>query len=190
MDGFFLTKTKTMNIEQINEWKAQYGGVYELPVDDKIAYLREPKVRDFKRAFTAMQNDGDLAFGEEMINCLMIAGDEEIKTDFEYFNPARKKLMKFFNYDDAEVEKKGNKITITIGDSKCTIRVIVREDVRIAERKNPANKPFVTQEQLFERICLEKDDSFKDKDNAAIRLPLYQAIEELQNQKVASLKKL
>jgi hypothetical protein len=179
-----------MTTEQINEWKAQYGGVYELPVEDKVAYLREPKVRDFKMAFKAMQDDGDIAFGEVLLNCLMIAGDDEVKTNDDYFNPARKKLMKFFNYEDAELERKGSKTTITIGDAKCVIRVITREDVRIAERKNPSGKPFVTQEQLFERVCIEKDDAFKDKDNASIRLPLYQALEELQNQKVASLKKL
>ncbi len=61
-----------MTQEQINEWKEKYGGVYRLPVDDKTAYLREPKMKDYKRAFTAMQNDGDLAFGEEMINLLFM----------------------------------------------------------------------------------------------------------------------
>jgi FlaA1/EpsC-like NDP-sugar epimerase len=60
--------------KQIQEWKEKYGSVYELPVEDKTAYLREPDMKDFKRAFTAMQTNGDLAFGEEMINILFIGG--------------------------------------------------------------------------------------------------------------------
>lgn len=179
-----------MTQEQINEWKEKYGGVYELPVEDKTAYLREPKMKDFKRAFSAMQADGDLAFGEEMLNMLFIGGDEEVKTNDDYFLPARKKLTKFFTFEEAEIEKKGQKINITIGDSNCVIRQITRDDIKWAERKNPSGKPFVTQEKLFERVCLEKSQKFDDKDSAEIRFPLYQAMEELQNKKVAMLKKL
>lgn len=176
--------------KQINEWKAKYGGVYELPVEDKTAYLREPKMKDFKRAFTAMTNGGNLAFGEELINVLFIGGDEEIKTNDEYFLPARKEMKDFFEFDEAEIQSEGNNSIITIGDFKCKVRIITRNDIKLAEKKNPSDKPFVTQEKLFEGVCIEKDDAFNDRDNAAIRFPLYQAIEKLQNKKIALLKKL
>lgn len=174
----------------INGWKEQFGGVYELPVDDKTAYLREPKMQDFKRAFTAMTNGGNLAFGEEMINVLFIGGDEEIKTNDEYFLPARKEMKDFFNFDEAEIESEGNNSIITIGDYKCKVRIITRNDIKLAEKKNPSDKPFVTQEKLFEAVCIEKDEAFNDRNNASIRFPLYQAIEKLQNKKFALLKKL
>lgn len=177
--------------EQIQEWKEKYGGVYELPIEDKSAYLKEPKMQDFKRAFTAMQKGGDIAFGEEMINALWIEGDEEIRDEDEYFLPARKELVDFFNYPDAVIGKvKNNGHDILIGDSKCTVRVITREDIRLAEKKNPANKPFQTAEHLFEMIVTSKDSAFDDKNNPEIRFPLYQAIEKLQNQKIGRLKKL
>lgn len=177
--------------KQINEWKEKHGSVYELPVEDKVAYLREPKMKDFKRAFTAMQNNGDLAFGEEMINLLFIGGDEEIKTNDDYFLPARKEIKEFFNFDEAEIVKEGkNNSIITIGEFSCKVRIITRNDLKLAEKKNPSGKPFVTQEKLFEAVCVEQDEAFKDRDNAAIRFPLYQAIEKLQNQKVAIIKKL
>lgn len=176
--------------EQINDWKAKYGGVYELPVEDKTAYLREPKMKDFKRAFTALTNSGDLAFGEELINVLFIGGDEEIKTNDEYFLPARKEMRDFFNFDEAEIQPEGNNSIITIGDHKCKVRIITRDDIKLAEKKNPSGKPFVTQEKLFEAVCKEKDEAFNDKDDASIRFPLYQAIEKLQNKKIALLKKL
>ncbi|MRX40404.1 hypothetical protein GJU43_14040 [Flavobacterium sp. LC2016-23] len=175
--------------KQISEWKAKFGGVYELPVEDKTAYLREPTMKDYRRAFNAMSN-GDLAFGEELITCLFIGGDEEIKTNDEYFFPARKEIRDFFNYDEAEIQSEGNNSIITIGEFKCKVRIITRNDIKIAEKKNPSGKAFVTQEKLFEAICIEKDEVFNDRDNASIRMPLFQAIEKLQNKKVASLKKL
>jgi hypothetical protein len=174
----------------INEWKEQYGGVYELPVEDKVAYLREPKMNDYKRAFTAMQNDGEIAFGEVMLETLFIGGDDEVKTNDEYFTPARKTLKTFFEYDDAEITTEGNNSIIVIGEEKCTVRIITRQDLKIAEKKNPSGKPFVTQEKLFEMICRDKTAGFDDRNNAAVRFPLYKAIETIQNKKVATLKKL
>ncbi|MCC9071217.1 hypothetical protein LNQ49_06370 [Flavobacterium sp. F-65] len=176
--------------EQINEWKEKYGQIYELPVEDKVAYLREPKMTTFKHAFSAMQKDGEITFGEVMLNELFIGGDEEIKTNDDYFFAARKELANFFNFDDAEIISEGNNSVILIGEEKCTVRVITRQDIKTAEKKNPSAKPFVTQEKLFEMICIKKDDVFSDRENASIRFPLYQAIEKLQNKKVATLKKL
>jgi hypothetical protein len=179
-----------MTTKQINEWKEKYGEVYALPVEDKTAYLRMPSMVDFKRAFTAMQKDGEITFGEEMLNALFIGGDQEIKTNDDYFLPARKELTEFFNFDDAEIIPEGNNSIIVIGDAKCTVRIITRNDIKLAEKKNPSGKPFVTQERLFEMVCVDKDEAFNNKDNAAIRFPLYQAIEKLQNKKIATLKKL
>lgn len=181
--------------EQIEKWKEEFGEVYVLPVEDKTAYLRMPNMTDFKRAFVAMQKEGELAFGEVMLNALFIGGDEDIKTNDDYFLPARKELVLFFNFEDAEIETKGNKAVIKIehddGETaQCTIRTITRDDLKIAEKRNPSGKPFVTQEALFGMVVLEKDKAFDDKNNAKIRFPLYSAIEKLQNKKVASLKKL
>ncbi|QYS86308.1 hypothetical protein JJC03_15490 [Flavobacterium oreochromis] len=179
-----------MTPKQINELKEKHGDIYELPVEDKKAYLRTPKMTDYKRAFTALQNDGEIAFGEVLLNLLFVGGDEEIKTNDDYFFPARKELKEFFIYDDAQITKEGYNSIITIGEAKCKIRVIGRDDIKIAEKKNPSNKAFVTQEKLFDMVCIEKDDAFNDTNDASIRMPLYQAIEKLQNKKVAILKKL
>jgi hypothetical protein len=177
--------------EQIEQWKADFGGVYLLPVGDKEGFLKEPNMIDFKRAFKAMVSQGDIAFGEELLKALWLDGDKEILEKDEYFIPAKKQLKDFFNYDDAIIEKlPQGKSKITIGDASCTVRFIKREDLQRAEAANPGNKTFVTQEKLFDRIVVDKDEAFNDKNNASIRFPLYQAIEELQNQKVAFLKKL
>ncbi|MCT2563949.1 hypothetical protein [Chryseobacterium herbae] len=195
MGGFFLTikNNKTMSVtqEQINEWKEKHGGVYALPVEDKTGYLREPNMNDYKRAFSAMQKNGDIAFGEELLSALWLGGDEAIKTQDEYFLTAKKVLIDFFNYPDAIINNiaKG-KTEILIGDERCVIRVITREDLKLSEKRNPTGKPFVTQEALFNMVCEDKTEGFEDVKRAEIRFPLYQAIESLQNKKIGQLKKL
>ena len=180
---------KTTN-KELRELEAKHGVLYDLPVGDKTAHLREPNMADYKRAFSAMQKGGDIDFGEAMLEALFVGGDMEIKTVDDYFLPARKALMDFFNYDDATVTSLGNgKSEIKIGEHKCIVRKITRDDLKLAEKKNPSGKPFVTQEKLFEMVCLEKDDAFNNRANAQIRFPLFQAIEQLQNEKVALLKK-
>lgn len=175
---------------QLKEWKEKYGGFYELPVDDKVCYLRNPTMLDFKIAMSALQEDGEIAFAEAMFNALWLGGDRAILTDDAYFNPARKVLQKLLDYKDALVTKgEDGKYTIEIEGKKCIVRTITREDLRRAERANPSNKTFVTQEKLFGYVCEEKDDAFIDRNIAEFRFPLYKALEELQNTKYATLKK-
>lgn len=184
-------ENKTLD-QKIQEWKEKYGGVYEFPVDDKVCYLRIPTMADYKRVFNAMDDEGEVGFGEEMLRALWLEGDEDIRKDDDYFIPARKKLTKFLKYPDAEItELADRKFNIKIQDAVTCVRVITREDIKTAERKNPSSKPFVTQEKLYELIKVgEHSAEFDNKEDAEIRMPLYKAIEELQNRKVAQLKKL
>lgn len=181
---------KKVTEKQISEWKEKHGGVFQFDVEDKTAFLREPKMKDFKRAFSALQDDSEVAFGEAMLGSLWLDGDDEIKTNDDYFLTARKEIAKLLQYDDAEVIG-DREVTVKIGDHTVQLRVITREDLKMAEKRNPAQKPFVTQEILFDLIKKEPvDEIFNDKDNAEIRFPLYGAIEKLQNRKTAQLKKL
>ncbi|MDK7675104.1 hypothetical protein QP547_04675 [Weeksella virosa] len=183
--------SKDITQKQIDAWKSQYGTVYALPVDDKTVYLRQPNMLDWKQAFTAMQDDGEIGFSESLLKTLIIGGDDEVLKNDEYFSPARKALAKMFRYDEAETKELENRQTeIKLGEHRCVVRVITREDLRLAEKRNPSNKPLVTQEQLFNIIKIEADPVFDDRNNAEIRMPLYEAIEKLQNKKIAQIKKL
>lgn len=184
-------KTTEVTPEQIAKWKEEHGGIYEFPVGDKVAYIRVPNMRDFKRGLKVLTEETEVEFAEEMLDALWLDGDKEIRYNDEYFTPASKKLKKLLDYDDAEVTSlKSKKSKITIAGHSCVIRVITRQDLSTAERANPGGKPFVTQEKLFEAVCIEKDKAFTDKNNAEIRFPLYKALEDLQKTKHAALKKL
>lgn len=176
--------------KQKTEWIEQHGGIYEFPVGDKTAFLRSPKMRDYKRAFSAMIDDGDIGYTEELLRTLWLAGDKEIQTNDDYFFSAMRRLKKLFKYGDAELTVLENGNTqITIGEHKCEVKKITRYLLKTAENKNPNNRPFVTQEKLFNLIVVSQDEVFKDRENANIRFPLYQAMEQMQNTKTARLVK-
>lgn len=176
--------------EQISSWKAKYPGVYRLEVGDKVAYLKEPDVTSWKRAMHALADDGSIGFSLALIEGNWLDGDDEIKTNDDYLLSAKDLLAKLFDYDDAVFIKEGNSFVITVNGKIAKVRPITREVISRAEQKNPGSKPFVTQELMFDAIKLEVDEAFNDRNDAAFRLPLYKALEEMQKQKVASLKKL
>lgn len=185
-----MAKTTKPTQVEIKAWKEKYGEIYALPVEDKTGYLRKPNMTDYKRAFAQYAN-GEIAFQEEMMKILRIGGDEEVFSDDAYFFPARKKMADFLAYPDAEIKELGStQSEIVIEGHRCVVRKITRDDLKLAGLANPGAKAFVTQEKLFERIVKEKDAAYDNRNDASIRFPLYQAIEQLQNQKVAQLKKL
>lgn len=174
---------------QLKEWKEKHGGGFILEVDDKVCYLRSPKMHDWKRAMSLLQEDGENALAESLLGSCWLGGDEEIKTNDSYFLSAKKKLVKLFEYPEAVVKHNGDKVCISIGKNTCEVRQITRDDLNFAEARNPSNKPFVTDEKLFDEIKISADKAFDDKNNAAIRFPLYKALDQLQQQKMAVLKK-
>lgn len=185
-----MAKTTKTTKDSIEAWKKAHGDIYALPIGDKTAYFRKPTMLDYKRAFSKY-TEGEIEFQEEMMKILFIGGDREVLENDAYFLPARKRTADFLKYPDAEVnELEGGAIEIIIEGYKCKVRSVTREDLKLAKLANPSNKPFVTQEKLFAEIVSEKDAAFNDVNVAEIRFPLYQAIELLQNQKVAQLKKL
>ena len=176
--------------KQLQEWEDQYGDFYELPVGDKVCYLRVPTMLDFKRGLKALGEDTEIAFAEEMFKALWLGGDEEIRANDDYFHSARKVLKNLLEFDDAVVtDLPASKKQITIQGATCVVRAITRQDLQRAERANPGSKVFVTQEKLFSFVCIEKEEAFNDRNNAEIRFPLYKALEDMQNTKHATLKK-
>lgn len=176
--------------KQIEEWKEKHGDVYELPVGDKVAYVKAPNMADQKRAVGALLRGSEIDYAENMLDAIFLGGDEEIKKDDDYFFPAKKAIQKLFDYDEPEVEVKGDQHHITIDGFKCVINKPTRRDIKEAENQNRSNKPFVTQEKLFEKVCVEKDKAYNNRNNASIRMPLYRYLEELKDNKVVSIKKL
>ena len=177
--------------EQIQEWKEKHGDLFELPIDDKVLYLRAPKMVDFKAGMTAMMKGGEVSYTETMLQLLVIGGDVEILSDDDYFKTLQTETQELIKYDDPEIEILSNgQRRFIINGAEVIVRKPTREDLRKADQQNPSNKPFVTQEKLFDLIKIKADDVFSDKDNAEVRFQLYKGIELIQKEKFGQLKKL
>lgn len=65
---------------QLAAWKAQYGAVYALQVDELVGYVRKPTRADIVRALALGKNDPAAIHAHLLENC-WLAGNDTIKTD-------------------------------------------------------------------------------------------------------------
>lgn len=93
-----------MNItdKQIKELKAKYGDIYQIDVEDKSCILRKPSRQDL--SYVAQVKD-PIRIAEAMLSNLWLAGDDEIKTNDEYFMAVSAKMDALLVIKEAEVKK-------------------------------------------------------------------------------------
>lgn len=88
--------------EQIKEWKAKYGELFEITVEDKSCILHRPTRKDLSYA-SAVKDP--IKMSEVMLNALWVAGDEEIKEDDSLFLAAIQKMQEILEVKEAEIKK-------------------------------------------------------------------------------------
>ncbi len=89
---------------QIKEWKNKYGDVFEVLVEDKKCYLRKPD-RKILGLATSVGQKNPMKFNEVILHNCWLAGDEEIKTDDDYFLGVGAKLETLIQIKEAEIKK-------------------------------------------------------------------------------------
>jgi len=89
---------------QIKEWKAEYGDIFKIAVEDKIAYLHSPDRKTLSYA-TSVGGKDPLKFNEIILNNCWLDGDEEIKTKDAYFLAVSGKLADIIQVKEAKLEK-------------------------------------------------------------------------------------
>lgn len=88
--------------EQIKEWKAKHGELFEITVEDKSCILHRPTRKDLSYASAAKD---PIKMSEVMLNALWIDGDEEIKEDDSLFLAAIQKMQDILEVKEAEIKK-------------------------------------------------------------------------------------
>lgn len=88
--------------EQIKEWKAKHGELFEITVEDKSCILHRPTRKDLSYA-SAVKDP--IKMSEVMLNALWVAGDEEIKKDDSLFLAAIQKMQDILEVKEAEIKK-------------------------------------------------------------------------------------
>lgn len=90
--------------EQIQEWKAKYGDVYEIEIDGRYAYLKTPDRKTLSYASSFATKD-PIKFNETILNNCFIGGDEEIKKDDTLFLGVCEKLPELIQVKEATLKK-------------------------------------------------------------------------------------
>lgn len=102
------TKNETIvekTIEQkIEEWKAQYGDVFQVSVEGRVAYLKKPTRKALGAAAVVGKAD-PMKYNEVLLNNCWIEGDEEIKRDDALFLGVSAQLAEIIEIKEAEIKK-------------------------------------------------------------------------------------
>lgn len=88
--------------EQIKEWKAKHGELFEITVEDKSCILHRPTRKDLSYA-SAVKDP--IKMSEVMLNALWVGGDEGIKEDDSLFLAAIQKMQDILEVKEAEIKK-------------------------------------------------------------------------------------
>jgi len=88
--------------QQIEEWKAKHGELFEITVEGKSCILHRPTRRDL--SYASVLTD-PIKMTEVMLNQLWVAGDEEIKTRDDLFLAASQKMQEVLEVKAAEIKK-------------------------------------------------------------------------------------
>ena len=88
--------------QQIEEWKAKHGELFEITVEGKSCVLHRPTRRDL--SYVSVLTD-PIKMTEVMLNQLWVAGDEEIKTQDDLFLAASQKMQEVLEVKAAEIKK-------------------------------------------------------------------------------------
>ena len=99
------TSSKQATAEQIAEWKKKHDEIYEIGTADKVAYLKKPGRNELSFA-SKMSADGDpYKWNEAIIETCWLGGDEEIKTNDDYFLAVSKQLTEIVKVQDSYIKK-------------------------------------------------------------------------------------
>jgi len=90
--------------DQINAWKVLHGEIYAIKVEDKIGYLRKVDRKTLGYASTIGTKD-PMKFNEIILASCWLGGDEELKTNDDYFLAVSGKIANLIVIKEAELEK-------------------------------------------------------------------------------------
>ena len=88
--------------QQIEEWKAKHGELFEITVEGKSCILLRPTRQNL--SYVSVLTD-PVKMTEVMLNQLWVAGDEEIKTRDDLFLAASQKMQEVLEVKEAEIKK-------------------------------------------------------------------------------------
>lgn len=90
--------------DQINAWKVLHGSIFALKVEDKICYLKKVDRKTLGYA-TTVGKESPMKFNEIILANCWLGGDDELKTNDDYFLAVSGKLAQLIIIKESELEK-------------------------------------------------------------------------------------
>lgn len=90
--------------KEIEDLKAKHGQLFMITVEDKACLLKKPTRKVLSMASSVASKD-PMKFNEIILKNCWVAGDEEIKTNDDYFLGASQKIAEIIEFKEAELVK-------------------------------------------------------------------------------------
>lgn len=185
-------KPKHYTEEQLQAWKEKYGNVYQLTAEDgKTCLVFDPltSLTIMSLAFASMKKSMALFVKTILANC-WLCGDPEILTVETYANSLEKDVDDIAVIPDVKVSRVGNKFVLDCEGVKLETRMAFREDVVLAEQKNPTREPFQTNIHLLKRIALDEEQLKQVEANTRVYIGFLSSLDRVKDKIAVSVKKL
>ena len=177
-----------MSKEKVNieELKAKYGELKIICIGNLTAYFRKPDIKIWRFALKAIEKSQTEFKRVMAVNCF-VGGDEELKQS-PYIEDIAEEIDAFIDYPEAEVVKDGNAYLVTVLDKSCRLRPVSIEITTQAERNNPEDLPFKTQQNMLEAMWLDGDEELKNASNLNYHMPVLRVLKNLREKHLVSIK--
>ncbi|MGN6604563.1 MAG: hypothetical protein ACTHK8_19040 [Ginsengibacter sp.] len=90
--------------EKIQEWKKKYGHVWAVKIEGSICYLKKASRATLRAALGFLEKDR-IKYMEIIVENSWLGGDEDIKTNDEYFYALMEVVPQLVEAKDAEIKK-------------------------------------------------------------------------------------
>lgn len=174
------------NSIDIEELKQKYGTIKIVECGKLIGYFRKPDLRIWKFATKAIEKSHADFKRALCVNCF-VAGSREL-LESPYIEDLSDIINEFVEYVDAEVERDGSAYIVKVLDKQARFRPMTIEMQSLAERQNPNETPFLTQQNLHKMMWLDGDDELKDSANLDYYMPVLRVLKDLREKHILNVK--
>ena len=174
---------ETINVDEL---KQKFGTIKEITCGKLTAYFRKPDLKIWRFALKAIEKSQTEFKKALAVNCF-VAGDKELIAS-PYIEDISDVIDEFVNYEDAEVDHVGNAYVVKVMDKSARFKTITIEMQTQAERNNPDDIAFKTQQNLLEPMWLDGDQELRDSKNLDYYMPVLRALKDLREKHILTIK--
>ena len=184
-----MAKEKSTNMvtaDQVQQWKDKYGILKIIEYGELLAYFRKPDMRIWRFAIKAVEKSSAEFKKSLALNCFL--GGSRQLLESPYLEDVTDLIDEFIEMPVAEIERDGNAYLVKVAGKSCRLKPINIEMQALAERNNPDDVPFKTQQNLLQMLWIEGDEDLRDEKNADCHMPLLKIVKDLREKHQLSIK--